>query len=242
MFFHVFSTWKSVTKVGRNLTSSAREERNFTGRWTFQFHVQQFLLAEQVKFEGRNVADNQAHGSLVTSFGTMTFLDPKKSEVPWLLCMEGSQPAGFYGRPRETTTGCHHLCRIVLLTDLQVRSLPMAMPTWSAHWMLVPTGHSTEDLQMFGKSDPIPLSDLHRFAIYRTETNENHEDVFDSSNTFQVERSNHSESVDVILFHHMLFRNPSCFLCREAWNLHMTGWWFQIFSISYSLHMCWYFL
>jgi hypothetical protein len=104
--------------------------------------------------------------------------------------------------------------------------------------MLVPTGHSTEDLQMFGKSDPIPLSDLHRFAIYRTETNENHEDVFDSSNTFQVERSNHSESVDVILFHHMLFRNPSCFLCREAWNLHMTGWWFQIFSISYSLHMC----
>ena len=27
MFFHVFSTWKSVTKVGRNLTSSARKRR-----------------------------------------------------------------------------------------------------------------------------------------------------------------------------------------------------------------------
>ena len=245
--FQVFSIWKSVTKVGRNLTSSARKRRKRKRRkelhWKVNFSVPSSAVpacwaGEIWRPERGRQPGTWVIGHIVWSHDI--FGSKKIQNVPWLLGMEGLQPAGFYGRPRETTTGCH-----------QARSLPMAMPTWSAHWMLVPTGHST-----ICKSLEKVTQDLYQICIdllsIEPKPMEIHEDVFDSSNTFQVERSNHSESVDsvdVILFHHtyhtypyMLFRNPSCFLFREAGNLHMTGWWFQIFSISYSLHMCWYFL
>ena len=54
---------------------------------------------------------------------------------------------------------------------------------------------------MFGDSDPIPLSDLHRFVvIHGTQTIENHQGVLDPSNNFQLQGSHHSESAGVILF------------------------------------------